>query len=332
MTQQQHSIEAIRQLFEKPFMDLLWQAQQVHREHFAPNEVQVSTLLSVKTGGCPEDCAYCPQSIHYETPVKAEPLMDVTDVLAQAQAAKDKGASRFCMGGAWRKPPKNAMPKLQKMIEGVKALGLETCGTFGTLSREQADDLQAAGLDYYNHNLDCSRAHYEKIIQTRPFDERLDTLNNVREAGLKVCCGGIMGLGETREDRVQFMAELAALPKAPESVPINRLVTVEGTPLENQTMLDDFEFVRCIAVARILFPKSHVRLSAGRESMSDATHALCYLAGANSIFYGERLLTTPNPEADRDVLMWQQLGIQAEPLAAASEKVCQPQEEASSAG
>lgn len=314
MTTPHPTVEAIAAMFDRPFLDLVFEAQQVHRQYFKPNEVQVSTLLSVKTGGCPEDCHYCPQSIHYKTPVTPQPLMDVNDVLQQAKAAKDRGATRFCMGGAWRRPPQNAMPKLKDMIAQVKALGLETCGTFGSLSSEQADDLKSAGLDYYNHNLDCSRKHYEKIIQTRPFDERLETLDNVRQAGMKVCCGGIMGMGETREDRVQFMAELAALPEPPESVPINRLVNVSGTPLADQRMLDDVEFVRCIAVARLLFSKSHVRLSAGREAMSDPLQALCFMAGANSIFYGEKLLTTPNPATHRDTQLWQRLGLKAEPL------------------
>ena len=315
MSIQSWSTTAISDLFEQPLMDLLWQAQQVHRAHFAPNEVQLSTLLSVKTGGCPEDCAYCPQSIHYKTPVKPEPLMALDDVVAQAKAAKAKGATRFCLGGAWKKPPQNAMPALQAMIKAIKDLGLESCGTFGSLSAEQATGLQDAGLDYYNHNLDCSREHYDKIISTRQYDERLQTLQNARRAGLKLCCGGIMGMGETRADRVQFMRELSLLPQTPESVPINRLVAVEGTPLAEQKDMDDIEFVRCIAVARIMFSKSHVRLSAGRESMSDATQALCFLAGANSIFYGDRLLTTDNPGTDRDTALWQRLGLKAEPMA-----------------
>ena len=307
-------IQRISALFDRPFIDLVMQAQTIHRQHFNPNEIQRSTLLSVKTGGCPEDCDYCPQSVHHQASVTPEPLMPVELVLANARAAKANGATRFCMGGAWRRPPQNAMPKLTNMIKEIKAMGLETCGTFGTLSEAQACELKDAGLDYYNHNLDTSRAHYEKVIQTRPFDERLDTLSNVRGAGLKVCCGGIMGMGETRDDRIQFFAELGLLSPAPESIPINRLVSVEGTPMEDAKPLDDCEFVRCIAVARCLFPESHVRLSAGRETMSDSLQALCFMAGANSVFYGDKLLTTANPEVDRDLQLMQKLGLRAEPL------------------
>lgn len=319
MPQSDWTFDQVSDLFNRPLLDLVLDAQLIHRKHFAPNEVQLSTLLSVKTGGCPEDCAYCPQSIHHESAVQPEPLMPVEEVLANARAAKEKGATRFCMGGAWRRPPKNAMPQLQAMISEIKAMGLETCGTFGTLSSEQAESLRDAGLDYYNHNIDCSREHYEKIIQTRPFDERLDTLKHVRDAGMKVCCGGIMGMGETRDDRIRFMLELHALPTPPDSIPINRLVSVDGTPLAHQQPMDDMEFVRCIAVARILFPTSHVRLSAGRESMSDALQAMCFMAGANSIFYGDKLLTTANPRAEQDQDLWRRMGLRAE---AASAEVC----------
>jgi biotin synthase len=299
----------IRALFALPFPDLMFEAQRVHRLHFDPREVQISTLLSIKTGGCPEDCAYCPQSVHYETGVAAAKLMDVADVLAQAQAAKAAGASRFCMGAAWRSPKDRDLDQVCAMVSGVKALGLETCATLGMLTAPQARRLKQAGLDYYNHNIDSSPEYYGRIITTRTYRDRLDTLGHVRDAGIHVCCGGIVGMGEEREDRVGMIATLASLPVHPESVPINMLVRVEGTPLAARAPLDGIEFVRTIAAARIAMPASVVRLSAGREDMSEETQALCFLAGANSIFYGPKLLTTPNPEPDRDKGLFDKLGM-----------------------
>jgi biotin synthase len=302
----------VRALFALPFSELIFRAQSVHRLHFDATEVQISTLLSIKTGGCPEDCAYCPQSVHYETGVQAEKLMSLDAVLAEARAAKDAGASRFCMGAAWREPKDRDLDKVCAMVEGVKALGLETCATLGMLNAAQAGRLKAAGLDYYNHNLDTSPEYYGAIITTRTYQERLDTLGHVRDAGMHVCCGGIVGMGESAEDRIGMIATLASLPEHPESVPINMLVAVEGTPLargQDGGKLDPIEFVRTIAVARITMPKSVVRLSAGREDMSDETQALCFLAGANSIFYGPKLLTTPNPGRDRDMQLMDRLGL-----------------------
>jgi len=296
-------------LFALPFPDLIFQAQQVHRAHFDPCEVQISTLLSIKTGGCPEDCAYCPQSIHYDTGVKAEKLMNLKTVLAEARAAKEAGAGRFCMGAAWRQPKDRDLDAVCAMIAGVKALGLETCVTLGMLTPAQARRLKGAGLDYYNHNLDTSPEYYEQIITTRTYQDRLDTLNAVRAAGIHVCCGGIVGMGESLDDRIGMIATLASLPAHPESVPINMLVQVPGTPLAAGAPLDPLDFVRTIAVARITMPASMVRLSAGREDMSDETQALCFLAGANSIFYGPKLLTTPNPAADSDRLLMGRLGL-----------------------
>jgi biotin synthase len=299
----------LRALFELPFPELIFRAQSVHRLHFDPTEVQISTLLSIKTGGCPEDCAYCPQSAHYDTSVKAEKLMQLEAVLAEARAAKDGGASRFCMGAAWREPKDRDLDKVCEMVAGVKALGLEACATLGMLTGNQAQRLKASGLDYYNHNLDTSPEHYGAIITTRTYQERLDTLGHVRDAGIHVCCGGIVGMGESAEDRIGMIATLANLPEHPESVPINMLVRVEGTPLSHAQTLDPLDFVRTIAVARICMPKSVVRLSAGREDMSEETQALCFLAGANSIFYGPKLLTTPNPERDRDLRLLDKLGL-----------------------
>lgn len=304
-------------LFDLPFNDLIFQAHTTHRAHFDVNEVQISTLLSIKTGGCAEDCAYCPQSAQFETSVKAEKLMGRDAVMAEAERAKAAGASRFCMGAAWRSPKDRDMKKIVELIAGVKSLGLETCATLGMLTPEQAQTLKNAGLDYYNHNLDTSEEYYDKIITTRTYQDRLDTLSNVREAGMNVCCGGIVGMGEAREDRVAFLATLANLPTAPESVPINRLVTVSGTPLSGTVMLDSFEFIRTIAAARILMPHSFVRLSAGREEMSEEMQALCFFAGANSIFYGEKLLTTANPEAEADMKMFAKLGLKPLSLNAA---------------
>ncbi len=303
------SRDAVRALFELPFTELLFRAATVHREHFDPTEVQVSTLLSVKTGGCPEDCAYCPQAARYATGVKAQKLMTTEAVLEKAREAKAAGASRFCMGAAWRSPKDRDVMKIAEMVSAVKALGLETCATLGMLTGEQADALKCAGLDYYNHNLDTSPDFYGEIIHTREFQDRLDTLEHVRAAGMKTCCGGIVGMGESRDQRAGLLHALASLPAHPDSVPINRLVQVPGTPLAGIAELDPFEFVRTIAVARILMPRSMVRLSAGRESMSDELQALCFLAGANSIFYGEKLLTTGNPDVERDQALFVRLGL-----------------------
>jgi biotin synthase len=301
--------EEIDALFALPFSDLLYRAQTLHRKYFDPREVQISTLLSIKTGGCPEDCAYCPQSARFETGVKAEKLMDLEHVLGEAQAAKASGATRFCMGAAWRSPKDRDLEKVCEMVEGVKALGLETCVTLGMLSVTQAQRLKGAGLDYYNHNLDTSPEYYDDIITTRTYQDRLDTLGHVRNAGISVCCGGIVGMGESAADRAAMIRILANFPEHPESVPINMLVRVEGTPLSDAQPLSALDFVRVIAVTRIAMPASVVRLSAGREGMEEETQALCLLAGANSIFYGPRLLTTPNPERDKDRDLMDRLGL-----------------------
>ncbi len=299
----------IEGLFELPFNDLMFRAQQVHRDYFDPSEVQVSTLLSIKTGGCPEDCAYCPQSVHHESVLEPESLMAIEAVVDAARTARQAGASRFCMGAAWRNPRGRNFERVLEMVERVRAEGLETCMTLGMLDEQQTRQLKDAGLDYYNHNLDTSPEFYGEIISTRSYQDRLDTIQRVRDAGINVCCGGIVGMGETRADRVSLMQQLAGQKPHPESVPVNLLVQVEGTPLAEQADLDAFEFVRTIAVARILMPQSRVRLSAGREQMNDELQALCFLAGANSIFYGEKLLTTPNPEADRDRRLFERLGL-----------------------
>ena len=306
--------DEVQALFDLPFPDLLHRAGNVHRAHFDPVEVQVSTLLSVKTGGCPEDCGYCPQAARYHTGVEATKLMDTVDVVEKARQAKAAGASRFCMGAAWRSPKDRDIPKVAAMIREVKALGLETCATLGMLSGAQAGALKSAGLDYYNHNLDTDPEYYGAIIHTREMQDRLDTLEHVRHAGMKTCCGGIVGMGETRSQRAGLLQTLANLPAHPDSVPINRLVQVEGTPLHGSAPLDPFEFVRTIAVARILMPRSMVRLSAGREDMSDELQALCFLAGANSIFYGEKLLTTGNPDTERDLALFARLGLRPMPV------------------
>jgi len=306
------SIKEVEALFALPFSDLMFQAQTIHREHFNPNEVQVSTLLSIKTGACPEDCKYCSQSARYNTDVQKERLMEVEKVLEAAKVAKSQGSTRFCMGAGWRNPKARDMPFVLEMVKGVKAMGLETCMTLGMINGGQADELQEAGLDYYNHNLDTSPEHYNSIITTRSYQDRLDTLQNVRDSGMKVCSGGIVGLGEKAQDRSSFLAQLANLPKHPDSVPINMLVKIEGTPLANVDDLDPFDFVRCIAVARIMMPKSHVRLSAGRDAMNEQMQAMCFLAGANSIFYGCKLLTTGNPEANKDMQLFARLGINTE--------------------
>ena len=301
-------------LFALPFNDLMFRAQTVHRRNFEANQVQMSTLLSIKTGGCSEDCAYCPQSAFYDTGVKAEKLMAVQAVLAEARRAKDGGATRYCMGAAWRSPKDRDIDTICEMIDGVRALGMETCVTLGMLSEEQTNRLRDAGLDYYNHNIDTSEEFYDEIITTRTYQDRLDTLDRVRDAGINVCSGGIVGMGEARDDRAGMLMTLANMPKHPESVPINMLVKVEGTPVDDQAALDPLEFVRTIAVARILMPESMVRLSAGRETMSDEIQALCFLAGANSIFVGPKLLTTDNPERDRDDSLFDRLGIESMPL------------------
>ncbi|WP_426414928.1 biotin synthase BioB [Aestuariirhabdus sp. LZHN29] len=302
----------VKALFALPFMDLVFHAQSVHRQHFDPNQVQTSTLLSIKTGACPEDCKYCPQSGHYNTGLKKEKLMAVELVLEKARQAREGGASRFCMGAAWKHPSEKDMPYVLEMVKGVKELGLETCMTLGMLDPSQSRQLADAGLDYYNHNLDTSPEYYDKIITTRSYQDRLDTLEHVRDAGMKVCSGGILGMGESANDRIGLLVQLANLPQQPESVPINMLVRVEGTPLEAEEEVDSFDFIRALAVARIMMPESYVRLSAGRESMSDEMQALAFLAGANSIFYGECLLTTPNPEKNRDLQLFARLGMRPE--------------------
>jgi len=301
--------DEVRALFALPFPELMFQAQTIHRMSFDPREVQVSTLLSIKTGGCPEDCGYCPQSAKHDTGLPASKLMEVEKVLAEARAAKDSGATRFCMGAAWRSPKDRDLETVCAMVEGVKALGLESCATLGMLTPEQAIRLKRSGLDYYNHNLDTSEEFYGNIISTRTYADRLNTLAHVREAGINVCCGGIVGMGEEAEDRVGMITTLATLPEHPQSVPINMLVQVEGTPLKGAAKLDQLDFVRTIAAARITMPRSMVRLSAGREEMSDEIQALCFMAGANSIFYGAKLLTTPNPGEDHDMALFQRLGM-----------------------
>jgi biotin synthase len=304
----------IAALFALPFTELVFRAQSIHRQNFVPGEVQISTLLSIKTGGCPEDCGYCSQSASSETGLKASKLMAIEEVLGDARAAKAAGATRFCMGAAWRAPKDRDLDAVCEMVEGVKALGMETCVTLGMLTPAQASRLKDAGLDYYNHNIDTSPDYYKEIITTRTFEDRLDTLQNVRDAGINVCCGGIVGMGEAENDRAGMIHALATLPAHPDSVPINALVPVKGTKLGTSTPIDGIDFVRMIAVARITMPKSFVRLSAGRGEMSDETQALCFLAGANSIFYGDKLLTTPNPEESRDMQLLARLGMTAMPL------------------
>ena len=310
------TVDEVQAAFELPFNDLVFHAQRIHRLHFDPNKVQISTLLSIKTGACPEDCSYCPQSVRYDTGVEAEALMDLDEVTAAARAAREDGATRFCMGAAYRNPKPKQLEKIKEMVRQVSALGMETCATLGMLSPEQAAELKEAGLDYYNHNLDTSEAFYGEIVTTRSYQDRLDTLQSVRDAGLKVCCGGILGMGESERDRVEMLHTLATMEQHPESVPVNQLVQVEGTPLHGLPALDPLDLVRTVAVARLLMPRSHVRLSAGRTQMSDAVQALCFLAGANSIFYGEKLLTTANPGQSRDEVLFDRLGL--EPEASAS--------------
>ncbi|NGZ67967.1 biotin synthase BioB [Vibrio aestuarianus subsp. cardii] len=306
------TVAEVNELLKKPFMDLLFEAQLVHRQYHPHNYVQVSTLLSIKTGACPEDCKYCPQSAHYRTDVDKERLMEVERVLDAAQKAKNSGSTRFCMGAAWKNPKARDMPLLKEMIGGVKEMGLETCMTLGMLTPDQAQELASAGLDYYNHNLDTSPEYYGNIITTRTYQDRLDTLSHVRDAGMKICSGGIIGMGESANDRAGLLMELANLPTQPESVPINMLVKVKGTPLEQAEDVEAFDFIRLIAVARIMMPQSAVRLSAGRENMNEQMQALCFMAGANSIFYGCKLLTTPNPDEDSDMQLFKKLGINSQ--------------------
>ncbi|WP_395373054.1 biotin synthase BioB [Marinicella sp. W31] len=316
-TRHDWTTEEIEALFEQPFNDLLFQAHSIHRETFNPNQVQISTLLSIKTGACPEDCNYCPQSIRYDTGLEKEPLMPVEEVLKQAETAKQNGASRFCMGAAWRSPKDKDLDKVIEMVKGVKDLGLETCVTLGMLKQQQSEKLAAAGLDYYNHNIDTSEEYYEKIITTRTFEHRMNTLKNVQDAGINVCSGGIIGMGESQRDRAGMLKVLANMEKHPGSVPINSLVQVKGTPLHGIDALDPLDFIRTIAVARIVMPYSMVRLSAGRNELPEAIQAMTFFAGANSIFYGEKLLTTANPEENQDMEMFKKLGI--EPMPAHSE-------------
>ena len=308
------TLKEARALFDMPFLDLVFQAQQVHRQHFDPSQIQVSTLLSIKTGACPEDCKYCAQSARYKTGLEKERLMEVQQVIESAKKAKAAGSTRFCMGAAWKNPHERDMPYLEQMVKEVKALGMETCMTLGMLNSSQAERLAKAGLDYYNHNLDTSPEFYGSIVTTRTYQDRLDTLDNVRDAGIKVCSGGILGLGEAVRDRAAMLVQLANLPKAPESVPINMLAKIKGTPFEDNEEVDPFDFVRTIAVARIMMPTSHVRLSAGREMMNEQTQALCFMAGANSIFYGCKLLTTTNPEENTNIALFKKLGIKREAI------------------
>ena len=303
------TVAQIEALFDLPFNDLMFEAAQTHRTNFPEGDVELATLLSIKTGGCPEDCGYCPQAARYDTDVKASKLLDLEEVLEAAKAAKAAGSNRFCMGAAWREPKDRDIEKVTAMIKGVKALGLETCATLGMLEADQAEALQEAGLDFYNHNLDTSEDFYRSVISTRGYQDRLDTLSNVRAAGMSVCCGGIVGMGESREQRAAFLAQLANLSPYPESVPINHLVPVAGTPMADQKPMDPLEFVRTIAIARITMPKARVRLSAGRQELGRAVQAMCFLAGANSIFYGEQLLTTGNPEAEQDRALLAELGL-----------------------
>lgn len=307
----QDMYQRIKTLYESSFMDLLHQAQTIHRTHFNPNEIECATLLSIKTGRCPEDCAYCPQSAHYDTGLTPEKLLSLEEVKQHARAAKAMGSTRFCMGAAWKYPNRKDFPQVLEMIKAVKEEGLEACVTLGALTEEQALQMKAAGLDFYNHNIDTSPEHYKKIISTRDFEERINTLEHVANAGLSTCCGGIVGMGETREDRIQFFMALLALKTRPTSIPINQLIRIKGTPLEHADSLDVFEFIRTIAIARILFPQSVVRLSAGREAMSDEMQALCFYAGANSIFLGNTLLVTQNPSEDHDYQLLKTLGMQS---------------------
>lgn len=309
MTPQYWDAEKIGQLFELPFLELMFQALTIHRQHFPKQEMELCTLLNIKTGACPENCAYCPQSAHFNTGLEREKLWDVNDVIEKAKIAKANGAVRFCMGAAWRSPPKKLLPRVIEMIKEVKALGLETCVTLGMLDAEDAKQLQIVGLDYYNHNLDTSPEYYDKIITTRTYQERIDTLQHVHAAGINVCCGGIIGMGEARSDRIGLLLQINKLPATPKSIPINRLIPIAGTPLAQVDQIDNLEFIRTIAVTRLVAPTAMIRLSAGREDMSEEMQTLCFMAGANSIFYGEKLLTTKNPEADKDMALLNKLGL-----------------------
>lgn len=302
-------LKDIKLLFKKPLLELIFEAQKIHRKYFDPNKIQVSTLLSIKTGSCPEDCKYCPQSARYKTNTKTEKLLEIDKILKAAHQAKKTGSTRFCMGAAWKNPHNRDMPYLEKIIKKVKSLGLETCMTLGSLTEQQAKKLANAGLDFYNHNLDTSENFYSKIITTRTYKERINTLETVRKSGMKICSGGIIGLGEKIQDRMELLLKLANLPIPPESVPINMLVKIKGTPLENNIEIDAFEFIRIISIARIMMPRSYIRLSAGREKMNEQTQAMCFMAGANSIFYGCKLLTTPNPEETKDINLFNKLGL-----------------------
>jgi biotin synthase len=305
----QWNLNEALELLKMPFFELVSKAREIHTTNQNPNEVEIATLCSIKTGSCPEDCKYCPQSAHYNTGLKKEPLMDKEEILRHAKAAKDSGATRFCMGAAWKKLHEKDTDKMCDIISSVKSLGIETCVTLGTLTKEQAQKMKIAGLDFYNHNLDTSQEYYDKIITTRPYKDRLDTLENVGEAGINICCGGILGMGEAMEDRVKLLVTLSKLPVQPASIPINMLVRVKGTPLENAQSVDSFDYIRIVAIARIMFPKAFVRLSAGRNNMSDEMQALCFMAGANSIFYGEKLLTTENNDANEDLQLLQRLNL-----------------------
>ena len=305
------TFEQAKEIFNRPLNDIMFEAQTIHRKNFAPNKIQISTLLSIKTGGCPENCSYCPQSAHYNTGLKKEPLMPLEQVIEAAKQAKQAGATRFCMGAAWREPKDKDLDIVCEMVKEVKNLGLETCVTLGQLKQRQAERLKDVGLDYYNHNIDTSENYYKKIISTRTFQDRINTLENVREVGIKICCGGIIGMGEDNEDRIEMLVTLANMETPPESVPINKLIRVPGTPLEGETEVDPFDFVKTIALARILMPSSYIRLSAGREQMSDEMQAFCFLAGANSIFYGEKLLTASNFLPNNDNKLFQRLGLES---------------------
>lgn len=311
MSNKQWNYDTVSALYNKPFFDLIYTAYSIHKEYFDSSEMELCTLLNIKTGACPEDCAYCTQSGHYKTGLKKEKLWEIESILEKAKEAKAAGSTRFCMGAAWRSPPEKDFPKIIEIIKAVKALGLETCVTLGMLEESHVKALEEAGLDFYNHNLDTSREHYEKIITTRTYDDRLQTLEKVRKSRVKICCGGIIGLGESRKDRINLLLELANLPEPPTSVPINQLMPMSGTPLENVEKIDHFEFIRTVAVTRILLPTSRIRLSAGRENMSEEMQAWCFMAGANSIFCGEKLLTTKNPSLEKDSIMFKKLGLKA---------------------
>ena len=321
-TPERWSVQAVQDLLDRPFMDLLWQAQAVHREHWPAGDIELATLLSVKTGGCPENCGYCPQAAEFETGVKAEKMMDVQEVTAAARAARDAGATRFCMGAAWRAPKDRDIEKMSGIISAVKGLGLQTCATLGMLQAHQAQALKEAGLDYYNHNLDTAPEYYQDVVSTRHYQDRLDTLKNVRDAGISVCCGGIIGMGEAPVHRAGLIAQLANLEPYPESVPINSLVPVPGTPLADSAPVDPLDFVRVIAVARITMPRARVRLSAGRQQLGEAVQALCFLAGANSIFYGDKLLVTGNPDVEADTQLLAKLGLNGTRVQDAAESAC----------